>query len=128
MQTSLFLAKIVGPTLAVIGASILFNASGFRDVAAEFMRSPALVFLIGHIALPAGIATVLVHNVWVADWPVIITILGWLAVIGGALRILAPQRATDTGGRLLDRPHTLTIAGAFWLVLGSTLSYFGFIR
>lgn len=126
MQTSLFLAKIIGPTFAVIGASILLNARGFQEIAAEFMRNPALVFLVGHIALPAGIATVLVHNVWVAGWPVIITIFGWLAIVGGALRILAPQRATNAGRKLLDKPHVLTIAGAFWLIIGAILCFFGY--
>ena len=34
----------------------------------------------------AGLAIVLVHNVWTFDWRVIITILGWLAVLGGIFR------------------------------------------
>ncbi len=126
MNTSLFLAKLIGPTLAVIGASILLNPKQFQAIAKEFMRNPALVFIIGHIALPAGIATVLVHNLWVKDWPVIITIFGWLAIIGGALRILAPQRMMNTGRKALKNPNTLIIAGSFWLLLGIVLSYFGY--
>lgn len=126
MDASIFLAKVIGPMLAVIGASILLNPKEFRGVAQEIMRSPALVFVIGHIALPAGIATVLVHNVWVLDWPVIITILGWAAAIGGAIRILAPQRASEVGREAIGKPGTLRIAGGVWLVIGLALSYFGF--
>ncbi len=126
VNASIFLAKVIGPMLAVIGASILLNPKQFRSVAQEIMRSPALVFVIGHIALPAGIATVLVHNVWVLDWPVIITILGWAAAIGGAIRILAPQRATKVGREATEKPGTLPIAGGVWLVIGLVLSYFGF--
>lgn len=126
MQTSIFLARVLGPTLAVIGAAILFNPARFREVAQDIMRSPGLVFVIGHIALPAGIATVLAHNVWVAGWPVIITILGWLAIVGGAVRILAPQRAGAAGREAVGNPRTLIIAGGVWLLIGLTLSYFGF--
>ena len=126
MNASIFLAKVIGPMLAVIGASILLNPTQFRSVAQEIMRSPALVFIIGHIALPAGIATALVHNVWLLDWPVIITILGWAAAIGGAIRILAPQRATDVGWKVIEKPGALPIAGGVWLVIGLALSYFGF--
>lgn len=126
METSLFLAQIIGPTLAVIGAGIVLNPGQFREVAQDIMRNPGLVFVIGHIALPAGIATVLVHNLWVADWPVIITILGWLGIIGGAIRILVPRRASAAGREALAHPQTLIIAGTVWLLIGLTLSYFGF--
>lgn len=126
METSVFLAQIIGPTIAVAGGSILLNATQFREVAQDIMRSPGLVFVIGHIALPAGLATVLVHNIWVADWRVIITILGWLAITGGIIRILAPQRAGVVGREALAKPRTLILAGCVWLFVGLTLSYFGF--
>ncbi len=126
MNASIFLAKVIGPMLAIIGASILLNPTQFRSVAQEIMRSPALVFVIGHIALPAGIATVLVHNVWVLDWPVIITILGWAAAIGGAIRILAPRRATDVGREVIEKRGVLPVVGSVWLIIGLVLAYFGF--
>ena len=44
----------------------------------------------------------LTHNVWTADWRVVITILGWLAVITGAIRIVCPQQAA-ANGRTRDR-------------------------
>ena len=56
-------------------------------MAGEFLESHALIFLAGLITLPAGLAIVLTHNVWTADWRVVITILGWLCVIGGIIRI-----------------------------------------
>lgn len=127
METSLFLAKLIGPVLAVIGTSVLLNPTQFRAVANEIMQSPALIFVIGHVALPAGLATVLVHNVWIAGWPVLITILGWLGVIGGALRVVAPQRAAVVGRDLVERGPALKIAGSVWLLLGLTLCYFGYV-
>lgn len=127
METSLFLAKLIGPVIAIIGAAILFNPAQFRAVADEITGSPALVFVIGHIALPAGLATVLVHNVWVTGWPVLITMLGWLGVIGGAARILAPGRAAAAGQSIIARSAALRVAGCVWLLLGLVLSYFGYV-
>jgi hypothetical protein len=69
----------------------------------------------------------LVHNVWVLGWPVIITILGWLAVIGGTVRILAPQGAGNAGRKLIARPHIITISGAVWFVTGAVLCFFGYV-
>ena len=62
-------------------------------MAEEFLRSRALIYLSGLLTMTAGLAIVLTHNVWVADWPVLITMLGWLATIGGAVRIASRTRS-----------------------------------
>lgn len=124
LDTSLFLAKLLGPTLITIGAAIVISPAQFRELVRDIFRSPALVFIIGHIALPAGLATVLVHNLWVSDWRVIITILGWLGIISGAVRILAPWKAA--AGRTVMGRGALLGAGCLWMLLGLVLSYFGF--
>ena len=46
--------------------------------AEEFLNSHALIYLAGIITLTAGLAIVLTHNVWAADWRILITVLGWL--------------------------------------------------
>ena len=63
---------------------------------------------------------------WRADWPVIITILGWLAAIGGAFRIIAPQGTERIGRQVLKHKHGLTIGGAVWLAVGAVLCLFGY--
>ena len=126
MSTSIFLARLIGPVMALVGVSLLVNEAAFRKMAEEFVVSPALIFFSGMILLPAGLAVVLSHNVWTLDWRVIITLLGWVAVISGALRVFAPDRATDVGKKLLDRKAFTTASAAFWLVVGAVLCYFGF--
>ena len=68
------------------------------------------------VLMPAGLAVVLSHNVWVLNWPLIITLLGWIAVISGALRIFAPDRAIKIGKKAIMRREYTTAAAAFWLV------------
>ena len=126
MQTSIFLARLIGPVMALVGISLLMNETAFRKMAMEFLRSPALIFLSGMILLPAGLAVVLNHNVWVLNWPLIITLLGWIAVISGALRVFAPDRALTIGKKAIASKEITTTAAAFWLVIGAVLCYFGF--
>ena len=126
MATSIFLARLIGPVCLVIGLALLINRAAFRTLADEFLHSPALMFLSGVITLPAGLAIVLTHNVWAGDWRILITILGWLAVVGGALRLLAPQRATAIGRTMLANPSTLHISTGVYLVIGALLSFFGY--
>jgi hypothetical protein len=128
MQTSIFLAKLIGPFFLVVGASLIINQAAFRGIADEFMRSPALLFLTGLMILPIGLAIVLSHGVWTADWRVLITQLGWLAIISGALRLLAPKYALDLGRKLYAKPEVLYISAAIWLAIGAVLTYFGYLR
>ena len=93
MQTSLFLAKLLGPVLFVTGIGLLANRAGYQAMAKEFLKSRALIYLAGLLALIPGIALVLVHNVWAADWRVLITLFGWLA--GDRRRI--PHRVPGAG-------------------------------
>src|SRR4249919_3222511 len=120
MQTSIFLARLIGPVMALAGVSLLVNELAFRKMAQEFLRSPALIFFSGMILMPAGLAVVLSHNVWVLNWPVIITLLGWIAVISGALRIFAPDRALKIGKKVLNYKFSMA-AGAFWVAVGAAL-------
>ena len=128
MSSSVFLARLIGPFFLIVAVSLLINQAQFRTIAEEFMRSPALVFLTGLMILPVGLALVLTHNVWTADWRVLITILGWLTIVSAALRLLAPQQALNMGRRLYAMPNTLYLSAAIWLVVGAILTFFGYFR
>ena len=128
MNTSIFLAKFIGPLALVLGFGVLFNRDAVRAVLDEFIRNRAILFLAGLITFPAGLAIVLTHNVWVADWPVIITIVGWLTAFSGAIRIVAPEGAIRYGRRAYERPNGPLFSAAIWIALGVTLSFFGYVR
>jgi hypothetical protein len=127
METSIYLAQLIGPTLLVLGLGMLVNRESYHAMAGEFLRSRSLIFMSGLMALVPGIAIVLAHNVWAADWPVIITIFGWLAVIGGIIRVLFPKLVVSIGEKMLESHTIMSVGGALVLVLGAVLSYFGYL-
>jgi hypothetical protein len=128
MQTSVFLARLIGPVMLVVGLAVFANQRAFRDMAEEFLASPALLFLSGLLIMPMGLAIVLTHNIWTADWRVLITLFGWLNAIGGAVRLLAPAWVMRTGLVMLRRPYFVPVAAVIWVVLGSLFCLFGFLR
>ena len=127
MANSVFLAKLIGPVALVAAVSLFLNATAYRAMAQEFLRSPALVYLSGFLTMTAGVAIVLTHNVWVANWPVLITIFGWLAAIGGAARIAFPDKVRTIGESFLRKPMVLNVGGAIWLAIGAVFCYFGYL-
>ena len=128
MPTSIFLAKLIGPFFAIVGISVLMNADAFRAIAKEFMKSPGLVFLSGLLTLPVGLAIVLTHNVWVANWPVLITIVGWLAVITGVIRIACTKQIIRFGKKATANKNFPYIGGGVWLAIGAVLCFYGYFH
>src|ERR1700682_1630740 len=128
MSTSVFIARLIGPVMLVIGLAVFANQRAFREMAEEFLASRALLFLSGLLIMPVGLAIVLTHNIWAADGRVRITLFGWLNVIGGALRLFAPAYVMQTGRAMLKRPQFVKVAAAIWVVAGSLFCLFGFLR
>jgi hypothetical protein len=127
MPTSIFLARLMGPMGVAIGAGLLINPRIYRRVAEEFLESQALIYFSGLIAGSAGLAVVVTHNVWSADWRIVVTLLGWIAFLTAAMRIVAPTISEPIGRFIFERPRIHTVAGAITLALGLVLSYAGFI-
>ena len=92
MTNSKMIAGLIGPTLAAIAIALLFNFGSFPEFAEQVSRDPALIFVSGILLFIAGLAIVRAHNVWTRGWPILVTILGWLAVLSGLVRMLFPIR------------------------------------
>ncbi|MGB7688256.1 MAG: hypothetical protein WBL98_07235 [Pseudolabrys sp.] len=100
MATTKMIAGLMGPTLLAIGIAMLVNARHFPEMAKQIGNDPGLIFVSGILLLVAGLAIVRVHNVWSGGWRVVVTVLGWLAVISGILRMLLPFWAASIASSL----------------------------
>ena len=126
MDTSLYLARLIGPMLLVVGLGVLINRENFRAMAKEIAASPEMMFMIGLLTLLGGLAIITAHNVW-SGWPTIITVFGWLFAIGGAARILIPDAVRSLQTAALDKPALPLIGGAVQTILGAWLCYAGYL-
>jgi hypothetical protein len=127
-RISVFLARLLGPVCVAIAIGVLVNGAAYRAMAEEFLHSGALIYVTGLLGMTAGVAILLNHNAWVADWRFLITLFGWLATIGGAQRIIWPQGTEIAIRWFLQRPTSLIVAGIIWLIIGAVLCFFGYRR
>ena len=125
-QISLYLARLLGPVLVAAGLGMMLDQAGYLAMAGEFLKSPALVYLAAVLGLLAGVALVLAHNVWAADWRVLITLLGWISILDSATWLLSPRQAAQFYAPLLASPALPLVAGAVVALLGAVLCYFGY--
>jgi hypothetical protein len=126
MQTSIFLAQLIGPVMLAGAISLLINGERQRAMARDFLDSAPLIYISGVLVMTAGLAIVLNHNVWAADWRVIITLFGWMLAIGGAIRIIFFSIVEKIGTAMLDKPWATTVAGVVWLAIAAVLCFYGY--
>ena len=127
MDRSRYIAGLAGPLLGLLGLSMLLNRDLARLLAEQLARDPALIIVSGGILLVAGIAIVRAHPVW-TGWPVVVTLLGWLAVVGGALRILLPVHIAAWAPSIVANSGVVTVTGIAMLLLGLFLTAMAYGR
>ena len=122
MPASRMIAGLIGPTLVAIAAGLLLNVGSFPALAEQF-SNPALIFVSGILVFVAGLAVVRTHNVWSGGWPVLVTILGWLAVLSGLARILFPTWLASIVAGFGQSIGSIIAGAVILLVLGAFLSF-----
>jgi len=126
MSPATLTARLVGPLFVAIGLGILINPSFYNGAIIEAVHSPTLVYLSGIASLLAGLAVLNAHRTWTADWRVIVTILGWLFVIGGVIRIVLPGVIENIWLTVYSGPNALIVVAVIVLVVGAFLSFRGY--
>jgi general stress protein CsbA len=65
--------RVFAPAWLVFGISHALHPKLFAELFAEIRRSRFAGLIIGAYTLPAGLLLIVCHNVWVWDWPVLVT-------------------------------------------------------
>ena len=126
MDASIFLAKLLGPLFLILGIALPLKAKTFHDMIREFIGSPVLIYLAGFLGLLSGLALILTHNLWVADWRLIITLIGWLSILRALITIFKPRWIIAAGRYFLESPRLYFGAALPNLLIGLALSFFGY--
>jgi hypothetical protein len=82
------IAGLVGPTL------VAMLVSEFPLVQPHLYDSqvPPVIYLSGVLMFVAGLAVVRVHNLWVRNWAVLLTLTGWFFLGLGLIRMFAASQ------------------------------------
>ena len=128
MANSKTIAGLLGPSLIALAASLLINLRSMSALIEGVAHDPALVLVSGVLAFVAGLAIVRVHNHWAADWAVLVTIFGWLMLIGGLVRMLFPVRLAAMAATLSQSTGLIVGEAVVFLVIGAFLSYRAYMR
>jgi hypothetical protein len=109
MTESKRIAGLLGPTLIALTASEAMNLRIWANNIAP------VTYLNGALLLVAGLSIVRTHNRWTSGWPVLVTLLGWLAILGGLFRMFAPE--AQQGGQNVPTFAVIIVLFAIGLFL-----------
>jgi len=131
MDRSILLAKLIGPPFLAAGLGLLLNQGTYWGMIDEVIRHPSpignlLIYLSGLLSMLGGLAVVNAHPSWTRDWRVVITIIGWLMLVGGIVRIVLPDITLKVGSTLYGSPTILPIVAVISLLIGGFLSFKGY--
>lgn len=126
MELSLFLAKVIGWYFLIVGAFLLSRQLMVRSLIVDILANRALIFISGIITLILGLLLVLSHNVWVIAWPLVITIIAWMVLISGLIRLFLPEYAIQLGHWWLNKSSYLVVSAIINVLIGLFLLYKGY--
>lgn len=119
MEISIYLAKFWGSLFMILG--LLSVGAKFLGRVIEYTEDKTITVSTGYITFLLGLITVVLHNIWVKDWRVAITVLGWVTLIKGIEKIAFPERVNRKaqmfkGGQVLWGSVIFLIgAWFFWI-------------
>ncbi|NQV12466.1 hypothetical protein HQ524_03805 [Candidatus Uhrbacteria bacterium] len=125
MELSFLLGKVIAVYLVIVGLMFISRRDDIHEIMKKFKKNSVLLFGLGAAVILLGLFVILNHNIWVSDWRVIITILGWLALIRGLASWFLPEGMVRLGNYLSKRGHFL-IVGLVVLMIGLFLGYNAF--
>ena len=91
MNNTIFLAQFWGWFFLIIAVIYLAGGKSFFNKLLEMHKSRSFVFLSGLMLMFLGLITIILHNVWIVDWKLIITLAGWASIVKGVSRMVFPE-------------------------------------
>jgi len=122
INLSSFLAQLWGITFILVSLVLLIKPKLLQKLFIEVENKTIMVFL-GIVTFVIGLVMVFVHNLWVLDWRVVITIIGWLTLIKGLDLLLLPKRMKKRWSKMKNWQWFMLFASLF--LAGLAFSYLG---
>ena len=124
MELSIIIAKIIGIIYCSFGIGLLLNGEFYKREIPKMVENTSFLLLGGFIAIIFGVFMIQYHNIWEANWTLLITIIGWIALIKGVSLLAFPTFTGGTFIKFFSKVNT-TYLGVFLLLFGIVFWYLG---
>jgi hypothetical protein len=115
---------VIAPAFLLMGLSHMLQPQLWVRFFEIVRQSGLAAVIIPMYTLPVALVLIVGHNVWEWDWPLFLTIVGWLMAIKCALYLLVPG-LTDRllAKKMVKTAGSFQIAGAIMIFFGGVLTW-----
>jgi hypothetical protein len=118
--------QLFGLGFLAVGLGMLINASMIKRVLRDLEHTAAAIYLSGLVSMVVGYLIVAFHNDWVWGWPVIITLIGWSALLKGLSILVYPQFSLGLSELVAANKLSLKLFAWTSVLLGLLSLYLGY--
>jgi uncharacterized protein YjeT (DUF2065 family) len=109
-----------------VGIGMLINPDFYKKVVTDFCESAAVMYLGGLMTLAIGYLILAHRGIrCTQDWAMILSLIGWLALIKGILILVRPNMMIAMT-RAMMKDSFLKILPALIILIGLVFSFLGF--
>jgi len=123
MEISIYLARFWGSLFIILG--LMSVGAKLLGRIIKYTEDKTITVSTGYITFLLGLVTVILHNVWVFDWRVVVTILGWITLLKGIEKIGFPDRVNKKAqmfkGKQTIWGFVIFLIGVFYFWISLTL-------
>lgn len=119
---TIVIAQVLGIFFTVAGISMIVNAKATVAAVGVSLENKGTLWLWGMLALLIGAVVVVFNNMWTSGLPLLVTILGWIALIKGVFIMIFPGAAASLYKKF-NKKGVLVACGVVALVIGLALLY-----
>ena len=125
IETIQLIARILAVFCATAAAGLLLNSDYYKRELEKLLDNFGIIFIDGFLSLAIGCTLIYYHNMWVIDWPLLITLAGWGGLVQGIIAVAFPNLLKHL--KPLFKINNIEKAfAALLLVMAALFAYLGF--
>ncbi|HEV8020327.1 MAG TPA: hypothetical protein VGP41_03625 [Candidatus Lustribacter sp.] len=122
-----YLGRLFGCFFLVFALSMVVQKQTSVDLVTGLVRDPEVVFVMALLIVLSGLAVIVGHNVWSGGaLPVVVTLVGWLALLKGLAFLLLPPTVLAALFAALHYEQFFYAYLLYVVLFGGYLTYAGF--
>ena len=125
LSTTQILAVFIGLYMVAAGIGFLTGRGSYATLIDELRDNTALGYVTGAFVFALGAAMVAVHNLWTGPLAIVVSLVGWGALIEGVLMLAIRRTFLGLVKVVPLTPATLVPCGIAAIVFGAVLAIAG---
>lgn len=126
-MTTAALAQIIGPVVIAAAIGFIAHPKFYKKIMKDFEANQGLIYFTGILVMVIGLLIVNNHNIWSSPGAIIVSIMGWGALVKGAIFLIVPNLLFEISRKVMKCETTMKVAMVVMLIAGGYLSYVGYI-